>query len=81
MAPPDLRIPQVELDADRAMAREAAISRGESRMQKEDFDHFDGADNDEDINGYQNTSIGAKTAKKKVLMNGEARTANEMMQC
>lgn len=28
-APPELRLPQAELDADRALARDAAIARGE----------------------------------------------------
>ncbi|CAO1616960.1 unnamed protein product [Parajaminaea phylloscopi] len=63
--PPELRLPQAEVDADRALAREAALARGEVRPPREDdFDEFEG-DDDEDINGFRGTSAGAKAAKKK----------------
>lgn len=72
--PPELRLPQAEIDADRAMARAAAIARGESRgssarrgyEEEWDQDSNWGADEDEDVNGFSMTSAGAKL-KKKVI--------------
>lgn len=66
-SPPELRLPQEEIDADRAKARAAAAARGESKRSEamaEWEEWGEGADEDEDVNGFRNTSAGAKSRKK-----------------
>lgn len=66
-SPPELRLPQEEIDGDRAKARAAAAARGESKRSEamaEWEEWGEGADEDEDANGFRNTSAGAKSRKK-----------------
>lgn len=65
-APPELFIPSDELEKDRALFAACAQSRGEKRPSAQQWNpgwQEDGED--EDVNGFGNTSAGRK-AKKKV---------------
>lgn len=81
-APPETRIPQDQLDADKHMARQAAIARGEAKPDREmggqdgshnedvaygDYDeNWRQDDDDDDVNGFRQSEAGVRANKKRV---------------